>query len=179
MFRRIESSNHGGGEHMYRPIINLPKTKREKVWDYIGGGVFLASIALIFVLWGEIPDEIPGHFNGLGEVDRWGSKFELFILPCIGLFLWIMMSLLEKAPHMHNYPARLNESNVEKFYLNSRKALNEIKNVCLIMFAILIFQIIKVSLGKLQSLGWWFTPLLIIGMVAFIIKAIITSSKIK
>ena len=30
------------------------------------------------------------------------------------------MGLLEKAPHMHNYPARLNESNVKAFYLNSK-----------------------------------------------------------
>lgn len=76
---------------------------------------------------GKLPEEIPVHFNGKGEIDRWGSKIELIILPFIGVFLWIIMSLLEKVPHMYNFPARLNEQNVEAFYLNSRKMLNEVK----------------------------------------------------
>ena len=147
---------------MYRPIINLPKAKREKVWDCLGGGVFLASIVYIIVMWGKLPDEIPGHFNGAGEVDRWGTKIELFILPFIGLLLWVLMGLLEKVPHLHNYPARLNESNVERFYLNSRKLLNEIKNICLMIFAIISFQMVQIALGEAQSLGWWFLPLVTI-----------------
>ena len=81
---------------MYRPILKLPKTKSEKIWDYIGGSIFILSIFYIILAWGKLPDEIPGHFNGMGEVDRWGSKIELFILPFIGLFLWIVMGLLEK-----------------------------------------------------------------------------------
>ena len=164
---------------MYRPILDLPKTKREKVWDCIGGGVFLASILYIIVEWGKIPDEVPGHFNGAGEVDRWGSKFELFILPFIGLFLWILLGLLEKAPHMHNYPARLNEDNVESFYLTSRKILNEVKNYCLILFAVISFQMVRIALGDAQSLGWWFLPLVIIGTAFPIIKGVVMSSKIK
>ena len=164
---------------MYRPILELPKTKRERVWDYIGGGIFLASIFYIIVIWGKLPDEVPAHFNGAGEVNRWGSKVELFILPFIGLFLWILMGLLEKAPHMHNYPARLNESNVEAFYLNSRKLLNEIKNLCLILFAIISVQIVRIALGEAQSLGWWFLPILLIGMAIVIIKGLVAASKIR
>lgn len=164
---------------MYRPIINLPKAKREKVWDCLGGGVFLASIVYIIVMWGKLPDEIPGHFNGAGEVDRWGTKIELFILPFIGLLLWVLMGLLEKVPHLHNYPARLNESNVERFYLNSRKLLNEIKNICLMIFAIISFQMVQIALGEAQSLGWWFLPLVIICAGVPTIKGMIERSKIK
>lgn len=164
---------------MYRPILNLPKTKREKVWDCLGAGVFLASILYIIVLWGKLPDEIPGHFNGAGEVDRWGTKMELFILPLVGLFLWILMGLLEKAPHMHNYPARLNKRNVKSFYLNSRKLLNELKNSCLLIFAMISFQTVQIALGKAQTLGWWFLPLLIIATGAPIIKGLIITSKIE
>ena len=164
---------------MYRPILDLPKTKREKVWDWIGGGIFLVSILYIIVVWGKIPDGVPAHFNGAGEVDRWGSKFELFLLPFIGLFLWILLSLLEKAPHMHNYPARLSESNVEAFYLNSRKILNEVKNYCLILFAVISFQMVRIALGDVQSLGWWFLPLVIIGTAVPIIKGIVMNTKIK
>lgn len=164
---------------MYRPILDLPKTKRERIWDWIGGGVFLASIVYIIIVWDKLPDEVPGHFNGAGEVDRWGSKIELFILPFIGSFLWILMGLLEKAPHMHNYPARLNESNVETFYLNSRKILNEMKNICLILFSIISFQTVQIASEEGESIGWWFLPVVIIGIAIPTIKGIIRTSKIK
>ncbi|KGR82387.1 MULTISPECIES: DUF1648 domain-containing protein [Lysinibacillus] len=164
---------------MYRPILKLPKTKSEKIWDYIGGSIFILSIFYIILAWGKLPDEIPGHFNGMGEVDRWGSKIELFILPFIGLFLWIVMGLLEKAPHMHNYPSRLNESNVKAFYLNSRKILNQVKNICLILFAFISIQMVRIGLGEVNSLGWWFLPIVLIVVLIPIIKGFITSSKIK
>lgn len=164
---------------MFRPILKLPKTKSEKIWDYIGGSIFILSIFYIILAWGKLPDEIPGHFNGLGEVDRWGAKIELFILPFIGLFLWIVMGLLEKAPHMHNYPARLNESNVKAFYLNSRKILNQVKNICLILFAFISIQMVRIGLGEVNSLGWWFLPIVLIGAFIPIIKGFITSYKIK
>lgn len=164
---------------MYRPILKLPKTTYEKIWDYIGGGLFVLSILYIFVMWGKLPEEIPGHFNGAGEVDRWGSKIEVLIVPFIGIFLWILLGLLEKAPQMHNYPARLNESNVEAFYLNSRKLLNEIKNLCLILFAAISFQMVRIALGEAVSLGWWFLPIVLIATAIPIIKGIVATTKIK
>ncbi|WP_107924069.1 DUF1648 domain-containing protein [Lysinibacillus parviboronicapiens] len=164
---------------MHRPILKLPKTKYEKMWDYIGGGVFVASILYIVIMWGQIPDEIPAHFNGAGEVNRWGSKIELLILPFMGIFLWVLMGLLEKAPHMHNYPARLNDSNVEAFYLNSRKILNEVKNFCLILFAFISCVMVLIALEKVETLGWWFLPFVLIGTALPIVKGLINSSKIK
>lgn len=149
----------------YRPILKIPKTKIEKVFDFIGIGLFLLSIVYIIIQWRGIPDEVPGHFNAAGEVDRWGSKFELLMLPIIGFFMMFMMGVFEKAPHMHNYPKRLNESNVEQFYLNSRKMLNSLKNICLIVFAYLNVVMVQIALGQATSIGNWFLPALIIAVL--------------
>ncbi len=162
---------------MYRPILTLPKTKYEKCLDVIGSGLFTVSILFIILQWGNLPGEIPAHFNAKGEVDRWGSKIEVLILPGIGIFMWIFLGLL--APHMHNYPARLNERNVEAFYLNSRRLCNEVKNFCLILFAIISCEIVLVALGKIEGLGWWFLPVVLIGTGIPILKGLIASSKIK
>ncbi|UED80069.1 DUF1648 domain-containing protein [Lysinibacillus sp. CD3-6] len=164
---------------MYRPVIKLPKTRYEKILNVIGGGLFIVSIIFIISQWSALPEEIPAHFNGAGEVDRWGSKIELFILPGIGIFLWIFLGLIEKAPHMHNYPARLNEDNVQAFYLNSRKLCNEMKNFCLMLFAVISCEMVLVALGKTDGLGWWFLPLVLIGTGIPIAKGLIAASKIK
>ncbi|BDH62022.1 hypothetical protein MTP04_21520 [Lysinibacillus sp. PLM2] len=163
----------------YRPVIKIPKTRMEKILDLIGGTFFLLSLVFILYSWVDIPDRIPGHFNALGEVDRWGSKYEIIILPIMGMFLFFLLSLFEKAPHMHNYPKRLNENNVEQFYINSRQTLNIVKNICLIIFATLIVQIVRVSKGDIQSLGIWFLPIFIGLLFLVIIISLVQRSKIK
>ena len=38
-----------------------------------------------------LPERIPAHYNLAGEIDRWGSRLEIFILPVFCLvsgFLW-------------------------------------------------------------------------------------------
>lgn len=163
----------------YRPILHIPKTKMEKICDIVGIGLFILSNLFIIFQWSQIPDRIPGHFNAKGEVDRWDSKYELIILPFIGMFGLLLTSLFEKAPHMYNYPKRINESNAEKFYLNSRKMLNIIKNICMILFALINFQIVQIALGKTEFLWIWFIPGIIVSLIITIGIGIYKQSKIK
>ncbi|MFO7316010.1 MAG: DUF1648 domain-containing protein [Bacilli bacterium] len=166
-------------KYPYRPILRIPKTKTEKIFDIIGIGCFLVSILYIVLQWNHLPDQIPGHFNGKGEVDRWGSKYELFILPVIGLFILLLNTAFEKAPHMHNYPKRLNESNVEAFYLNSRKMLNAMKNLCMVFFAYLNFEMVQIGLKQKESLDPWFIPAFIVIVFIPLAIGIYKQSKIK
>lgn len=106
-----------------RPKIKIAKTKSEWIFDVIGYSAYIGSIILLITIWSSLPDEVPAHYNALGEVNRWGNKYELLILPIVGGFLLLMMQLLEKFPEAHNYPSRFNESNAAQFYLVSRQLL--------------------------------------------------------
>ena len=163
----------------YRPILKLPKSKMEKIWDIVGLISFFGAILFLVLSWGNIPEEVPAHFNSSGTVDRWGSKYELIILPIIGLFLFVLMSLLEKAPHMHNYPSRINESNAGQFYLHSRKLLNVIKNICLFLFTYLIVQIGRIALGEIHTLGIGFLPIFLFILFGALGIGIYKQTKIK
>ena len=90
-------------EKDYRPKLDIPKTASEKLWDIIGYTAFLGSLVFLGFVWGELPDEVPAHYNASGEVDRWGSKYELFILPGIGLFILLLMQLFERHPETVSY----------------------------------------------------------------------------
>lgn len=162
-----------------RPKLNIPKTKSEWVGDVIGYACFIGSILFLIFIWNKLPQEVPAHYNALGEVDRWGSKRELFILPGIGTFLAITMQILEKFPEAHNYPARLNESNAEKFYLLSRKLLNQIKNMCLFIFSVILVESISVAMGWSFGLSKYFLPILLIGTVIPIVVGILKMRKIR
>lgn len=41
-----------------------------------------------------MPDRIPAHYNFAGEIDRWGSKYECFILPVIIIALAVFWEAL-------------------------------------------------------------------------------------
>jgi uncharacterized membrane protein len=162
-----------------RPKIRIPKTKSEWVWDVIGYTAYIGSIVFLLTIWNRLPDQVPAHFNLAGEVDRWGSKWELIILPIIGGITLIIMQFLEKHPEVHNYPSRLNESNAPQFYLLSRKMLNQVKNMCSLIFTAIILESVTIALKWGKGFGVWFLPVLIIAAFIPLMIGLIQQRKIK
>lgn len=162
-----------------RPKINIPKTKMEWGSDIIGYLSFLGSVVFLIFSWGMLPEEVPAHYNASGEVDRWGSKLELLILPIVGLFTAFLMQVFEKFPETHNYPQRINEENAAEFYLNSRKMVNLLKNICFILFAVILVQSITVALGWSNGFGAWVLPLIISSSFIPIVLGLLKQRKIK
>lgn len=158
-----------------RPKLDIPKTVLEKAADLIGFIVFLSWIGYLVYAWGQLPDQVPGHFDAAGNIDRWGSKWELIILPIIAAILTVFMAFLEKHPEWHNY-MNLNESNIEFQYKNSRLLLNIMKNEILVFLAYISFRSLQVSLGKADSLGIAFLPVFLIvlfgTMIFFVVRSL-------
>ena len=161
-----------------RPEIKTPKAKSEWVWDIIGLIVYIASVFFLIYIWNKLPDQVPGHYNAQGEVDRMGSKFELLLLPGIGLFMLILMQFFERHPEMHNYPQRFNESNAQQFYLQSRKLVNQLKNICLIILSLLVFESVSIALDWWNGFGILLLPLILVGTFIPIVIGWIQQSRI-
>jgi len=64
-----------------------------KEWPYLA--LIALPIIYLAIVWNGLPDELPMHWNLQGEVDRWGNKSELWILPFLlpGLIYVIMLSV--------------------------------------------------------------------------------------
>ena len=56
----------------------------------------LAVIQLVAVCaaWRLVPDSIPAHWDAAGEIDRWGSKWELLIMPIATVAFAVGMSFV-------------------------------------------------------------------------------------
>lgn len=67
-------------------------TLSQKILEGICFAVLAGMFLGLLVFWGRIPDQIPGHYNGAGKIDRWGSKLELLILPVVSVFLYLFIS---------------------------------------------------------------------------------------
>jgi uncharacterized membrane protein len=161
-----------------RPKLKISKTKSEWSWNVIGYSVYICSIILLITNWDVLPKEVPAHYNAAGEVDRWGSKWELTILPIISALLTVFMEVMEKYPEVHNYPQRFNESNAATFYLLSRKLVNQLKNMCLMIFSLVLVESISIALHWSDGFGVWFLPTILLGSCFPIVVGIIRQRKI-
>ena len=63
-------------------------------------GLMFLPLAMALVSLPFLPDQIPAHYDGAGLVTRWGSHFEVLMLPSlvvlVGFFLRCMAGSTEK-----------------------------------------------------------------------------------
>ena len=161
-----------------RPKIVIPKTKSEWLMDIVGYIALAVMLAVLIINWRHLPNEVPAHFDGSGNVDRWGSKMELLILPGIGIAMHFFLMIFENFPETHNYPARLNESNIEAFYTNSRQTLNYMRNIMNVLFAYIVYRSVVIGLGDAATIGWPFFGIMIV-LFAVLIWQILKIMRIK
>lgn len=71
-----------------------------KLWLVFGVLTLLPLVISAIAVFWFLPDTIPAHYGASGQVDRWGSKYESFILPGIvlpfGLFMLGMVKLASR-----------------------------------------------------------------------------------
>lgn len=162
-----------------RPKLDIPKTAAEKLANVIGYSIFTGALLYVIIAFPFMPSEVPMHFGSGGEVNRYGSKYEMIILIVIPFFMIPMLEALERFPEMHNYPRRMNESNVEAFYLNSRQLMNVTKNGVLIIFAVIFIEIINYGILEQSTFGIFMLPLIIVSALGPIAWAMFRRRKIK
>ena len=71
--------------------------------------VLLLPILAGLILWNQLPDQMPTHWNASGEVDGWSSKpFAVFGLPLILLAAqWLCMLGTAADPKKNNHPEKI------------------------------------------------------------------------
>lgn len=163
-----------------RPKLKIKTSKSEWIWNIIGYAFYVGSLIFLIISWSKLPEAIPAHYNEAGEVTRWGSTGVLLAMPIImGSFILLIMQILERFPEVYNYPERFNESNAKQFYLVSRKMVNQLKNIFLMIFSYVLMNKITIALGWNDGLGTLFLPAAMIGLAIPIVIGIMQYKNIK
>lgn len=116
--------------------------------------LFVAAIIQIFVSWSSLPDQVPTHYNALGEADRWGHKAFIFFAPLFGLAMWGLLHAINR-PTWINMPGfDANEASPKQLE-NAQLMLKVIANELLIVMSLLSFKDVYVAKGGMLSLGIW------------------------
>lgn len=134
----------------------MKKHPLDKLMNRLSLLVLVGTALFLALYWRHIPQEVPMHFNAAGEIDRWGSKAELLILPVISWLMYGLLTVVEQFPGAWNTGVKVTEENRERVYALLGHMLSTLKFLIMVMFA---WITLWCALAK--PLPVWFLPVVL------------------
>lgn len=107
----------------------------------ISGGILLGSTIFVMVMWPDVPDQIPTHFNFAEEPDSYGGKNQMIMLIVLAWVMFITMTVLMKFPNTWNLPVKVTAENKARLYSITRTMLEIIKFLAVLLMSTLFISI--------------------------------------
>lgn len=131
----------------------MKKHPLDKLMNRLSLLALLGTGGFLGLSWSRIPAEVPMHFNAAGEIDRWGGKAELLILPVISWLMYGLLTVVEQFPGAWNTGVKVTEENRERVYALIAHMLSTLKLLIMAMFTW-----ITVQCALARPLPVWFLP---------------------
>lgn len=128
----------------------------------------------IIFAWSSIPEKIPMHYDALGNVDRWGEKGEVMILPIISWIMYLFMTGMGFVPALWNTGVKVTQENQVRVYRTLKYLMETMKLIVVLDFSILTIYSL---LGK--NLPSWFTIAILIVVFGNLLFWIFRLSKVR
>ena len=102
-----------------------PSTLWQRILGILAPTVLLGSIVFVLIRWPQLPAQIPIHFNARGEIDGYGGRGTLLIMPIIGLVMDGSLALAARFPKSWNTGVRITLYNRVRVYRILRDMMAE------------------------------------------------------
>jgi uncharacterized membrane protein len=110
-----------------RPVVEVPRSGLELLLEFAGAASLISTFLTIALSWSDLPETIPMHFNAAGQVNGWGPKESILAVPCVAIFVFLLLTIASRYPQYFNFPWRITEENAERQYRLARILLAAIK----------------------------------------------------
>lgn len=160
-----------------RPRLKIYLSKFDVIIELLSIMMLILLAALTFVSYKNLPDTIPVHFNIAGQADRFGSKKEIFDLPLIAIAIYTLITILNKFPHIFNYPTQITEANALRQYKNATRLLRYLKLIIVSIFLLIFYFTTKAADTKNTALPSWILLLAFASVTILIITFVAKSLK--
>ena len=151
-----------------RPIIKIEKETLDWFIEMTGISALIVLIVLPMLYYSELPDIVPTHFGLDGTPDDYGSKSFIWFLPGLGVALYVGLSLLNRVPHVFNYPVEITPVNAKKQYYLATKLVRVLNTAIACIFSYLNYVIIQSSSGTMSGESMVITPAIMMAIFAII-----------
>jgi uncharacterized membrane protein len=134
----------------------------------------LVPLAILILAWylavanyPSLPEQIPMHFNAGGSVDSWGSPSSIFMGPVLGLFFYLLLTLISimfcfvpDPKKLINLPGqrldKLSPGSAQKLIKVISRSLFGLKILELALVLYIVYITIEIAFNRAQQMGVWF-----------------------
>ena len=110
------------------------------IMNIIGVLALLGSTLFVIIMWSQIPDQIPTHYNFAGEADGYGGKGSLIFMMVLAWFVFILITVLMRFPNTWNMPVKVTAENKARLYSITKAMLEVIKMLVSLLFAVMLIN---------------------------------------
>lgn len=163
-----------------RPKIKIELNSVDKIMELLGFIMFILLWVITLSLYSKFPERIPTHFNFSGQPDDYGNKVVVLILPIIGSFIFVGLTLINRFPHIFNYPAKITDENAQRQYTFATRLIRYMKLAILVIFTIIVIMISNSINGHTSGLEYLILPsfmLIIFGPMGYFIVQMVREGK--
>ena len=136
-----------------QPKIELEQTPADRILEGVAAAGLVVLLALPAAYLSDLRETIPTHFDAAGKADGFGPKRMIWLLPLIGLGLYVMLTFINLRPHNLNYPFKITPENAERQYKTATRLVRIMKTLVMVLFAYIGYAIINGALSGHASVG--------------------------
>ena len=108
-------------------VCGGPPSLYQRIAGILAPVLLLGSIAYILILWHKLPEQIPTHYNMAGEIDGYGGRGTLLLMPIIGLVMDLSLALVCRFPQSWNTGVRVTVLNRTRVYRLVRDLMADLR----------------------------------------------------
>lgn len=151
---------------MRKPKLNPPLSSVDIIIEALAAICLFYMVTQLIVDYPELDQKVPTNFGANGLPNDWGSRSSLLIFPIAAIVLYAGLTVLNRFPHLFNYPVTITEQNAEKQYQYAKTMLSTLKFSTIGLF--LYIQIQSINVAKEIQVGLNTHFLIVLIIVLFI-----------
>lgn len=159
-----------------RPRIIVKLSRTDILLEVFG----IISLLLLWLIpmfyYSVLPETIPTHFDGKGNPDAYGGRLSIFEMPIIATVLFVGLTVLNRFPHVFNYPVEITKENAPRQYQMATEMIRLLNLSMVLIFGFITWQTIQTALGNAEGLGKWVIPGVMAATLIPIIRYALKSS---
>lgn len=111
-----------------------PTTLWQRVLGILSPALLLGTVVYILIRWPHLPEQIPLHYNIAGEIDGYGGRGMLLLMPVIGLVSDAVVALAGRFPKSWNTGTKITLFNRVRVYRLVRDLMAELRLAMALFF---------------------------------------------
>lgn len=143
----------------------------------------ICMFAYLFIVWPNLPQTVPTHFNFWGKPDGFGGKGNMLILPFVALGTYIIFTVISRFPNAFNYPGNITTEQKQHLYVNSCRMLSWLNLQIVYFFLYSTWETTQIALGVTPYLATYslliFLVLMTITIFYYIIRNFQIAKRVK